>query len=117
MATRVRASAARIGEDRLTIRERDQNQQTDDHGRDRDDVSECRCAEDGEHEEDLFGGVCNRGDRVGRQHRKCGLLVQPFVLQPFAREWAAKEDLLEARVRGRHEGPDRSRNRSQKPFT
>ena len=95
----VRAAAAGIGEDRLPVREGDEDEQPDDDGRDRDDVRERDGAEDREDEEGLLGGVGDGGDRVGREDGEGRLLVQPLMVEPVRCEGPAEEESLEARER------------------
>ena len=69
----VGAAAARVGEDRLPVRRRDDREQDRDRDRDRDQrvepEREARRPDDGD-EEDLLGRVGGRRDGVGREDRQ-----------------------------------------------
>ena len=79
----VAAAAARVGEDRLAVRERDDREQDRDRDRDRDQrvepEREARRAERGD-EEDLLGRVRRRRDRVGGEDRERDGLRDALVL-------------------------------------
>ena len=97
-------AAARIGEDRLAIRrdhERDENRNDDRDGyQPGEPECEARAPDRGD-EQDLFGGVRRRGQRVRREHRQRDELGEavPFLVE--GRDRAPDERAFE---KGVHEG-------------
>ena len=76
----VRAAAGRVGVDRLTVREGDDGEQCGDDQADRDRVDERAEARDHEGREDEVGGVGDRRQGVGGQHRQAGDARQALVV-------------------------------------
>jgi hypothetical protein len=78
----IRASAARIGMDRLAVTRDDQNEQDHDDDRDRDQLIQGDGEPSGGHqdEEDLLAGVGGGGDRVGGEHGQRGRFAEPLLV-------------------------------------
>jgi len=91
-------AAVRVGEDHLPIGRDDDGQEHAHHDRDWDELGQAqrqaRRAQRGD-EEDLFGGVGRRRQRVRREHRQCDGLGEPLLLHLGGGQWPPDEEPLE----------------------
>ena len=94
----VGAAAARVREDRLPVRRRDDREQERDRDRDRDKLREPEREArrpDRDDEEDLLGRVRGRRDRVGREDRERDRLGDALVFLLGRRQRPADEESLQ----------------------
>ena len=100
LAHDVRAAAARVGTDGLSVRAHDDRHQQGDRDRDRHHVGLGVRGDEGERDQDLARRVGDRRQGVGGEHRKREHLRQQRVLQLLAGERSAHEEALDDRGRG-----------------
>ena len=91
----VGAAPLGVGRHRLPVRDDDDGQQRRDAERDGKRVAEGRAAGENENQQDLFGGVRDRRQRVGREHRERDRLPEALVPGLGKRHRCADEQALE----------------------
>jgi hypothetical protein len=105
----VRAAAARVCVDGLTVGEVDDAQDADDERADRPDVREARGAEGDEQRERRLGPVRGRGERVEPQHRDARERADLLVLRFFVREGPTEQPVEDAHGPGVPRGSRRGK--------
>ncbi len=104
LADDVGAAPAGIGAHRLPVRGDDHSHQQRDGDRDRHDVLLRRRRRDEQDDQDLAGGIGDRGQRVGGEDRERQHLRQQRVLQVVTGERTPQDDALDHRRARRSRG-------------
>jgi hypothetical protein len=95
LADDVRAAALRIRPNRLAVRAHDDRDQNGDGDADRDRVAQGDCAGQDQDEQDFFGRVRDRGERVRGENRERRRLAEALVARLGGRERASDEETLQ----------------------
>ena len=93
----VRAATARVGVNRLAVREDDDRENRGDDKRDRAGQAERADADENQDAQDFLGRIRHRGKWVGRQHRKAREARQPLMMGKVRRNGLTDNQLLDLR--------------------